>query len=204
MAGTIQGIRSLPLADLIGATLVAIVQADTEAARATLDFIETVGFVPPAQQQTTEGGIAAGNLRMAEFRYKKLDENNEVAEFVATVPVLALVPIPALQVKDARFKLAAQITDISQEKPSAPPAPAPATPTALAATNVAAVSRLQPLRYQLLAKPAAASGAKEQEVRSTFHIELEVTMGQADLPLGMEKLFNLMDQAIQDRKPTET
>jgi len=198
MAGTVQGIRSLPLADLIGATLVAIVQADAEAARATLDFIETVGFIPPAQEQTTEGGIAAGNLRMAEFRYKKLDENNEVAEFVATVPVLALVPIPALQVKDARFKLSAQITDISQETPA--PA-ARATPAALAATNVAAISALQPLQYKLLAKPVAASGAKGQEVRGTFHVELEVTMGQADLPLGMEKLFNLMDQAIQDSKP---
>ncbi len=201
MAGTAQGIRSLPLADLIGATLVAIVEADAAAARATLDFIETVGFVPPAQEQTPEGGITAGNLRMAEFRYRKLDENNEVAEFVAAVPVLALVPIPALQVRDARFKLSAQITEISQEKPAA--APAPAAPAALAATNVVAISRLQPVRYQLLAKPTAASGAREQEVRGTFHIELEVTMGQADLPLGMEKLFNLMDQAIRDRKPDQ-
>ncbi|GAB4574500.1 MAG: hypothetical protein Kow0077_21380 [Anaerolineae bacterium] len=203
MADTVQGIRSVPLHDLIGATLVAIIQADAQAARATLEFIETVGFVPSGEGSTGDG-FAPGDLRMAEFRYKKLDENNEVAEFVAAVPLLSLVPIPALQIKDARLKFSAQITDIATEKPAPQ---VTATPAALA-TNVGRVEmanrlQLQSTQYRLLAKPVAASGAKDQEVRGSFHLEVELTMGQADLPLGMEKLFTLMDTAIQDSKPEQ-
>ena len=199
MADMIQCIRSLPLHDLIGATLVAIIEADAQAARATLDFIETVGFVSPTKAQDTGASLPAGQLRIAEFKYRKLDENNEVADFVASVPLLSLVPIPALQVQDAKFKLTAQITDIAAEDKTAR-----APTTALASANLASASianRLQPTQYKLLAKPVAASGAKDQETRGSFHLEVEITMGQADLPLGMEKLFNMMDTAIRDDKP---
>lgn len=198
MADVIQGIRSLPLHDLIGATLVAIIEADAQAAQATLEYIETVGFVAPSKPETGEDGIAAGALRMAEFKYRKLDENNEVSDFVASVPVLALVPIPALQVQDARFKLTAQITDIAAQDKAAPQANAPGALATRAATSI--VSRLQPRQYQLLTKPVASSGAKDQETRGNFHLEVEITMGQADLPLGMEKLFSMMDNAIREDK----
>ncbi len=212
MADVIQGIRSLPLHDLIGATLVAIVEADAQAARATLDFIETVGFIPPRNEQTGEDNVDAGKLRMADFKYRKLDHNNELAEFTASVPVLSLVPIPSLQVKDAKFKFAAQITDIAQTN-KATPAPSaaastatPAVSRAALATNISRLSivdRLQPLKYDLVAKPVASSGAKDQEMRGSFHLEVEVTMGQADLPLGLEKLFGMMDQAIRDSQPEQ-
>lgn len=200
MADVIQGIRSLPLHDLIGATLVAIIEADAQAAQATLEYIETVGFVTPSKPEASaEGeGIAAGKLRMAEFKYRKLDENNEVSDFVASVPVLALVPIPALQVQDARFKLTAQITDIAAQDTTAPGANAPAALATRAATSI--VSKIQPRQYQLLTKPVASSGTKDQETRGNFHLEVEITMGQADLPLGMEKLFNMMDNAIREDK----
>lgn len=202
MADVIQGIRSLPLHDLIGATLVAIIEADAQAAQATLEYIETVGFVTPSKPEAGEDSIAAGALRMAEFRYRKLDENNEVSEFVASVPVLSLVPIPALQVQDARFKLTAQITDIAAQDKAAPPVNAPnALATRVAATSI--VSKLQPRQYQLLTKPVASSGAKDQETRGNFHLEVEITMAQAYLPLGMEKLFNMMDNAIHEEKSSK-
>ncbi|MBN2471011.1 MAG: DUF2589 domain-containing protein [Anaerolineae bacterium] len=197
MADVMQGIRSLPLHDLIGATLVAIIEADAQAAQATLEFIETVGFVAPAKPEEGAGeGIAAGALRMADFRYRKLDENNEVTDFVASVPVLSLVPIPALQVQDARFKLTAQITDIAAQETAKPQVNAPGALAARPATSI--ISKIQPRQYKLLAKPVASSGTKDQETRGNFHLEVEITMGQADLPLGMEKLFNMMDTAIRE------
>lgn len=210
MADVIQGIRSLPLHDLIGATLVAIIEADAQAAQATLEFIETVGFVSPGKAEGSGASVPGGELRMAEFKYRKLDENNEVADFVASVPLLSLVPIPALQVQDAKFKLTAQITDIAAEDKTARAATSTglsnAPATAFASANLAStsiISKLQPTQYKLLAKPVASSGAKDQETRGSFHLEVEITMGQADLPLGMEKLFNLMDTAIRDDKPAE-
>lgn len=196
------GIRSLELFELLGSTMVAVVEADAQAARSTLEFIEAVGFVPPVEDDADAGSaIAAGDLRMARFRYFKRDENDEVAEFEAEVPVLSLVPVPALQVDKATFSLAVKIDDVVKTETA--PAPSAATP-ALAQPGSRLLARLGSTKAQLLARPAASSSTKSQETRSTHHLEVEVTLTQADITVGMEKVFQLMDNAILDRKAPST
>lgn len=186
MADEVRSLRALELYELLSAPLTAMIQADALAARATLEFIQTAGFVPaePGEKPAAER-LPAGRLRMAEFRYRKLDENNQLAEFVAAVPVLSLVPIPSLQIKQAKVKLAAKITDVIEQKP----------PPAAAGVPLVAV---RPLR--VMARPAAASGARGQEVRASYDLEIEISLGQADVALGMEKILAMMDRAIQDTK----
>lgn len=199
MANEITGIRSLALGELLGATMVAVVQADALAARATLEFVETVGFGP----EGTGDGDRAESLRMASFRYRKQDETGQVAEFVAEVPILSLVSIPALQVKEAKFSFLAKIDGVSQPPRPTPPRPLPAETVAQPLAEpraLALVSGVRPSAVQLLARPAASSGAVTEELRSTHHLQVEVTMGQADVTVGLEKIFDLMNQAIQDRK----
>jgi len=190
-------VRSVELHELLGAVMVALVRADALAAKATLEYIETVGFVPPRTERREEPGttIASGRLRMASFRYRKRDENNELADFVAEVPVLSLVPIPALQVANATVSFAVKIDDITTMKDGEVPRPAPPTDGA-----PRLVPFLQATATRLIARPAASSGAKTEETRSTHHIEIDLTMDRADIPLGLEKIFNLMDQAIVDKK----
>lgn len=193
MADSIYGIRSLQLFELLSAPLVAMVQADAQAARATLEFIQAVGLVEPKEgTEAGEGDTQAGRLRMAQIRYQKLDENNQVTEFVASIPLLSLVPIPSLQIKDAKVALTAKITDVGEEKA------APAAAPVVASTSLATSLKARPLR--VLAKPVSASGAKNQEVRGSYDLEVEISLGQADVPMGMERVFQLMDQAIQDKK----
>lgn len=183
----VNDIRSLQLYELISAPLVAMIRADAEAAKATVDFIESVGFVSDDKAGTES---SASRLRMAEFRYKKLDENNEVAEFVASVPLLSLVPIPAFQIKQAKVTLSAQITEVVAQKSRASLSPA-------AGTSVAV---LRPTDLKVLTKPVATSTSNGQETKGNYHLQMEIQMGQADLPIGMEKLFNMMDQAVRDTK----
>jgi hypothetical protein len=200
MADDVVSVRALKLHELLGATMVAVIQADALAAKATLEYIETVGFVAPAEGEGEEETTAGGTLRMASFRYKKRDETNAIADFVAEVPILSLVPIPALQVKDATFSFAVKIDDITKETEGGNPGnPDGAT---IAQPTSRLVTFLKPTATQLIARPAAASGPRTEEVRSTHHLEVKVTMAQADIPTGMEKIFNLLDQAIQDRKAT--
>lgn len=196
MADVIRGIRSLPLHELIGSTLVAIVRADAEAAKATIEFIQAVGFGDSASED--ENGNQSNQLRLAEFRYQKRDENDQISEFVALVPILSLVPIPALQTKEARLAFSAKIIDITKDLEEAESASSASR--GLTAIRSPRLTQLAPSKFALLAKPVAASGAKDQEIRGSFDLEIELTLGQADLPLGMEKIFNLMDQAIQDEK----
>lgn len=176
----IQSLRALPLNELIGSALSAVVGAEAQAARATLDFVEGIGFEPKTDPQ------APSKLRMAAFSYTKRDENGQPAEFTAEVPLLSLLPVPSVQVADARIAFQATIVDLTTAP--APPSKTPPRPGDVLATR----------RVDLLARPAPVAGPREQEVRGTFHIEVEVTMKQADIPLGLEKIFNLMDQAIDD------
>lgn len=201
----LQSVRALQLHELLSAPMVAMIQADAQAARATLEFIETVGFLADA---SAPGGSDESRLRMARFRYKKLDENGTVAEFVAEVPVLSLVPVPALQIKEAKVALSAKIVDIAAEPAaggtgSGGGAGAGGTGTSPAGGKIAAAGVLASRKLQLLAKPASTSGAKTEEVRSSFDLDIQITLGQADIPLGMEKIFQLMDQAIRDEKPAQ-
>jgi hypothetical protein len=201
MADDVVSVRALKLHELLGTTMVAVLQADALAAKATLEYIEAVGFVAPPEGED-EGDetetTAGGRLRMASFRYRKRDEADEVTDFVAEVPILSLVPIPALQVKDATFSFAVKIEDIT--KTAGNPGPANPGPELIDQPRSRLVTFLKPTAAELITRPAAASGSRTEEVRSTHHLDVKVTMGQADITTGMEKIFNVMDQAIQDRK----
>ena len=115
-----------------------------------------------------------------------------------------MVSIPGLQVKEAKFSLSAKFADIV-------PAPSPASQAArsqetqpteqLAATAQSRATQvIQPVPYKLMAQPVAASKSKTDEIKGSFHMDLEVTVQQADIPLGLEKVLELMDQSIRDRK----
>jgi hypothetical protein len=197
LANDITGIRSLKLSELLGSTMAAVIGADALAAKATLEYVETVGFQAPSEEEGGTTTTLAGDLRMAQFRYVKRDENEELAEFVAEVPVLSLVPIPALQVEKANFSLAVKIDDVVKtETPAAGPAPSQPKSRFL--------KWLRPAETQLVGRPAASSTAKSEETRSTHHLEVEITLTQADITVGMERVFQLMDNAILDRKAPST
>jgi hypothetical protein len=190
MANGVKDLRSIALHDLIGAPIVAVVRAQAEAARATVEFVEAVGLT--ADRVSEED---AGALRMAEFRYTKLDENGSPAEFVARVPVLSLVPIPALQIRTARLSFAARITDAVSEPAPPPPARGAKRPAAGAATALPRPSRIQ-FRGGLAPARRDPSGRTEGRVEMTIEIELE----QAPVAAGLEKVLQIMDLAVRDER----
>ena len=194
MASTIKALRSLPLFELIGAPMVAIVQAQSQAARATVEFIEQVGFNPP-DEEAAASELDVGDLRMAEFRYRKADERGEQTDFVARVPVLSLVPIPGIQVKTAKVAFTAKITDVISEEAK--------TTQSKRATNQP--SYLRPALTNLrgtLATGTKASGDKNA-ARGNFEINIEIELEQMPLAPGLEKILNLLDQAINDQKQSD-
>jgi hypothetical protein len=94
--------KGLPMGDLIGGPLTAACDSQIKLARATADFIQTIGFLPPDQ-----GGNQA--TRTATFRFKRPVDappapagqpagpiHEEEVELV--VPLLALVKVPALSI----------------------------------------------------------------------------------------------------------
>jgi hypothetical protein len=192
MSNGVKELRSLPLFEIIGAPMIAIVQAQAQAARATVEFIEKIGF---SQEEKDDGSQPrAGALRMAEFRYTKPDENREPATFVAQVPVLSLVPIPGIQVKNAKISFTAKITDAVAEPSEGAQSP-----------KAAAQSQPSWLRPSLTSfrgslAPAARPADNEAPARGNFEMNIEVELEQMPIAPGLEKILNLMDQAINESK----
>jgi hypothetical protein len=118
--------EALHLYQLIGAPLLAVIQAEAQAAQVSADFISHIGFEPssaaepegtaappgagtstalaaPAKPKMLQDGGNIGALRVAEFRVDRVGRDGKPIPYVARVPVLSLFPIPLMQVKHADF-----------------------------------------------------------------------------------------------------
>lgn len=191
MSDGVKDLRSLPLFEIIGAPLIALVQAQTQAARATVEFIEKVGFDRKDSQEVSSE-LNVGTVRMAEFRYTKMDENREPAEFVARVPVLSLVPIPGIQMKNAKISFTAKITDVYEEEAKTTQS------TQVVKKPTWLKEALTQFRGSLA--PEAKTTKENLAVRGNYELNIEVELEQLPIAAGIEKILSMMDQAITDDK----
>lgn len=92
--------KGLPMGDLIGGPLDAACSAQQRLARATAEFIQQIGFLPP--DPNDKNGVGA--TRLANFSFQRLaadpnDPTKSVTENVdLKVPMLAIVKVPALSI----------------------------------------------------------------------------------------------------------
>jgi hypothetical protein len=115
----VETISSLPFDRLIGGPLTAAVTAQAQAAKATVDFIQEVGFVPPSPDEdmlalTPNAAVGAvplvdgdlGQVRMVTFRF-----STPAGDSTLTVPLLTVVPIPNLQIAEMTIDFVAKISE---------------------------------------------------------------------------------------------
>jgi hypothetical protein len=183
---------ALSLYQLLGAPLHALVDAETQAAQATADFITRVGFVNGDErkegEKQKEGGVAPdkkdhlGKLRMASFSHEKMGPDGKIITVKVEVPFLSLLPIPALQIKDAEFDFYLKILDTYPMLGDKGPE------TKMGEKGILPVD----LKATLGAEPRAGAERRSLEVQMKAKIRVE----QADVPAGISKLFHIMEQQV--------
>jgi hypothetical protein len=195
MANGVQDLKSIPLQDIIGAPVSAIVQAEAQAARTALEFIEKVGFVKNPDAPPESSAFDVGALRMVEFGYTKPDENGQPAEFSARIPLLALFPIPGIRVKLAKIAFTAKITDVYTES----------TQTTETGTGEGTGGGTEEPAF--LNAPAVnfrgslvSSTATDATTTSSYDLNIQLELEQTPLSPGMAKLLTMLDLAISDSK----
>ena len=168
-------ITSIPLYQILGAPLAAIVQAEIQAAQATVEFIEKVGFKPVEGHPENH----YGDLQMVTFKYSKTGVGGKVVEFKVEIPLISIVPIPAIQISDAKIDFAVEINDAvkldSNVRLSVPP-------------KKDQDSSIE--SEMVLFKAGLASKDSKTAMNVTINIK------QADISAGMQALFRIMDQGI--------
>lgn len=174
--------EALTLAEVLGSMLGSVVDAQAQSARATVDFVEAVGF-----EDTPDGQ----RLRTVTMRYTKKDENGEFAEFEVEVPLLALVNVPALAVREAKLSFSYDVVTQASESSSSTPATTPATASVV-------VSKAALLKGFVRSKPTPTT-TTTPAARRTTSIDVDVTLEQQELPIGVERLFDLAELGIAER-----
>ena len=191
---------ALSFYQLIGAPLYALVEAETYAAEATAQFIERVGFQRPAGEDPNRPPEDFGELRKVTFYQERRGPNAEPATYKVEVPLLSILPIPALQIKDAELEFAVKIIETISGGERERPEQSTGGGTTEEKAEGGPRSKLVPTppRVDLMAQMGRSrpSGPGVQKSRLDMQVYVKIRVEQADVPAGLSRLFNLMEESI--------
>lgn len=167
------------LGNILGAQIRSVLEAEAENAEAIAEFITTVGFEKNDQQS------GLGNLRLIEFQMQRRDEAGGLQIHTIKIPLLSILPIPMLSIEKADFEFDLKIHDVIKRKmDSQELTHTKVLPKSLVAT------------FSRNRKVPNNSGSSEKRIDSNMSVKVSVV--QTDFPLGVEKLLNVAEIAVQD------
>jgi Protein of unknown function (DUF2589) len=111
--------RGLPMGDLIGGPLQAACDAQVRLALATANFIQQIGFLPPA----ADAGAKAAPVRTVNFQFDrpvaqqdptKPAQTMELETVKLTVPLLAIVKVPALAITSVDITFDMEVKNVER------------------------------------------------------------------------------------------
>jgi len=184
----------LSLAQLIGAPIHALVDAEAQAAMATARCIRAVGFTGNADDGDGMGDL--GDLQMARFTRRRRNADGTEEDVEVQIPLLSMLPIPALQIKDAELDYTVKIVQTE------------AMPSREAEVNrLMGPKRMGPLRETPATLRATfARDARPSDRRSVdMLVKMKLRIEQADMPGGLAQLLALATETSRQTPlpPTE-
>lgn len=172
----------MELKDLISGPLVATIDADSISSRRYLNYLFELAF----DSYDKETG-KVGELRTLEFKYKVQDAGGAHYQSIK-IPILTLVPLPLLQVKEANFDFDIQIIDaVSTDKQGSFSLKNKAEPNLEDQLSGEGVK----LRVAMAERKAEGSVKTGSKQSLTANMKVKVKMEQSDMPAGLLKLLHL-------------
>jgi Protein of unknown function (DUF2589) len=175
-------VSALGLGELLGSLLTAVVEGQAAATGSALDFVEKIGLA---------GDPDNPEFRTVTVRYTKLDENQEPAEFELELPLLAMVNVPTITVKQAKVAFTYDVVTTTHESTTT------GDDDDKGAHPLTKIVR--PVRPVTLVGyvPRRTSTTRDSTARTG--IDVEVTVESQNLPLGLERLLELAELAQSRR-----
>lgn len=177
----------MELKQLIAGPLVATIDADSLSARRYLDYLFEIAF----ESYDRKTG-KTGKMRMMTFSYNNSDSGGSRRQQVS-IPMLTLVPLPLLQVKEADFdfdiKILDAVTERQEETFSLEEGKA-SRPDEDSGGGFTMRASLAPKQGE-----GSRSGSVQQGLSA--NMKVHVRMQQADMPGGLANLLNLTANNVQ-------
>lgn len=176
----------MELKDLISGPLVATIDADSISARRYLNYLLELAF----ESYNKETG-EVGNLRTLDFTYRSHDVNGTRLQRIS-IPLLTLVPLPLLQVKEADFDFDIQIVDALS-------ADTDATFSLRNGNSSGGSTEPEGVKLRVSMAPSTADGTAKSTAQQslTANMKVKVRMQQADMPGGLSNLLHLTTNNLQ-------
>lgn len=184
------------LAELFSMPLTALIEADALAAQTFIDFVRRYGF----EDHDSKDFDKFGKLKMVSFSYTKLGANGQPQVFNIEVPLILLIPLPALTIDDASMTFEVEIFGIAKRSDEVQRA----LIEGKIPHHLQPVSRRQKqMRVRMARSTSRKGGATTQEgvraeAKSRTKMHVDVKLRQSDLPEGILQMLNLTSQSTQD------
>jgi len=184
-----QELSELDFSSLIGGPLGAIVDAQSQAALTTVDFVKEVGFEKDEQN-------AIGDPIYVEFKYPKVvtpyqpaqGENPaveaDIRQMKLEVPILTMMPIPFIRVEEGTIDFQAKINSMEYQTVGK---------TVKAGFGLGVKRKSVNLKVSASYQKNTRQGS---QVKKTYHMGVHVKVVQDEMPEGMEKLLGILEGAI--------
>ena len=189
--------KGLPMEALIGGPLEAAVKANTMLARATAEFINTIGFNQVANTNTATQALlptVPGAPRMVDFSFERpgVDQhNNRTIEAVKIrVPMLAIVPIPNLQIDSVDITFDMEVKSSTSSKESSDTSGSVASETSVGGWGF--------FSTKVSVKGSTAShkeNTRTSDNSAKYHVAVKAT--NHGMPEGLARVLDIMADAAK-------
>jgi len=178
---------SLPLDQLIGAPLQAVIKAQALAATTTASFINNVGL-----QAGTGGAMVARTVAFSFQRQKVNSTGGSETETVnLNIPLLTILPVPFIRVEKATIVFDAKVSSTTVD-----------TSNSAFNINAGASGGLFGFHFSVHTSYSTTS-THRNEVDRTANLHVEVIAVQDKMPEGLAKVLNILQTAISENSTTE-
>lgn len=201
-----QELSSLDFESMIGGPLVAVINAQAQAAISTVNFIKTVGFKPPENEETAGDDTTTGDPIYVTFSYPKevspyvpATEGNPAVPAVyetheLKVPILTILPIPFVRVDLATVDFNAKINSVQYRKTD--------TSLNVSASLEAKAGWLWGSAKLKVSTAYQRNTSQGSTVNRTYSMAVHVKAVQDEMPAGMEKMLSILEDAITSTPST--
>ncbi len=167
----------MQLQQLIAAPLVATLEADAMTTQSYLSFLREVAFEP---SKDNPGDL--GKLRTFVFQYTQNENGQKITKSVQ-VPIISLVPIPLLQIKEAVFDFDIKILDSETESAE--------ESFSFDENQRQSNDNIPKMSMRAALTPQSGKSSSQKENSMSANMKVKVVMHQADMPAGLGNLLSL-------------
>lgn len=178
-------IEALPFGDIIGGPLKACIEAQSNAAMATWNFIQNVGMVK------SENDKDVPKLAYVSFSYRRQGRSATI-----NVPLLTIVPIPYIAIRDIDISFKAKISATSSSSYTQQNSQKFDFGMSVGASVNFLLAKASTEMNVGFSSKKDSKATRDSKYSVEYTMDVAVKAGQEDMPAGMAKILEMLNESI--------